>query len=252
MSITTLKAGFRSNGAPSRKQAVAVTKAIAISALALIAAGCKEGPGTPQVAGWTLVDPSQRHPILVSQKPTHMQIRVSRGSHGLTPSQRADVLDFSARFRATDAGNSRLIISAPSGSANEVAAMHAVQDIRGLLDENGFPETAITVEAYYQDSDPQPPVRVSYLKYVAEGPECGHWPTNLSNETENVPYANFGCATQRNLAAHIANPADLLGPRTETARPGERRGTNWDKYVKGEPTGARKSADEKTDTKAQN
>ncbi|PPD27446.1 MAG: pilus assembly protein CpaD [Hyphomicrobium sp.] len=252
MSNITLKAGVRSNGAPSRRLTLTVTKAIAVSALALLAAGCKESPGTPQVAGWTLVDPSQRHPILVSQKPTHMQIRVSRGSHGLTPSQRADVLDFAARFRATDAGNSRLIISAPSGSANEVAAMHAVQDIRGLLDENGFPETAITVEAYHIENDPQPPVRVSYLRYVAEAPECGYWPTNLANEPGNLPYANFGCATQRNLAAHIANPADLLGPRTETARASERRGTNWDKYVKGETSGATRSSDERVDTRTQN
>ncbi len=29
----------------------------------------------------------------------------------------------------------------------------------------------------------------------------------------NRNYANFGCATQNNLAQMIANPADLLGPR---------------------------------------
>lgn len=229
-----------------------VGKAVAVSLLALMATGCRENITGPQVAGWTLVDPSQRHPILVSQKPTHMQIRVSRGSSGLSPAQRADVLDFAARWRAMDAGNSRLVIAAPSGSANEVAAMHAVQDIRGLLDENGFQESSISVEAYHEDGDPQPPIRVSYLRYVAEAPECGNWPNNLAEQRDNVPYANFGCALQRNLAAQIANPADLLGPRSETARSGERRGVHWDKYLKGEPTGARKSQDEKTDTKAQN
>ena len=33
---------------------------------------------------------------------------------------------------------------------------------------------------------------------------------------ENKPYYNFGCATQRNLAAMIDNPADLEQPRPET------------------------------------
>jgi pilus assembly protein CpaD len=229
-----------------------IARMAAVSILALTAAGCRDGVSGPQVAGWTLVDPSQRHPILVSQKPAHMSVRVARGSTGLSPAQRADVLDFAARWRAADAGNSRLVISAPSGSANEVAAMHAVQDIRGLLDENGFQESSITIEAYHEEGDPQPPIRVSYLRYVAEAPECGHWPANLGDQKDNLPYANLGCATQRNLASQIANPADLLGPRTETARAGERRDKHWEKYVKGDPTGARKSQDEKTNTKEQN
>ena len=229
-----------------------VVKAVAVSLVALAAAGCRDSVTGPQVAGWTLVDPTERHPILVSQQPKHLQIRVSRGSSGLSPAQRAEVLDFAGRWRANDAGNSRLIISAPSGSANEVAAMHAVQDIRGLLDENGFQESSITVEAYHEERDPQPPIRVSYLRYVAEAPECGTWPANLAEQRDNANYANFGCSTQRNLAAQIANPADLLGPRSETARSSERRGAHWEKYLKGEPTGARKSQDEKTDTKAQN
>lgn len=229
-----------------------IARIAAVSLLALMAAGCRDNVTGPQVAGWTLVDPSQRHPILVSQQPTHMKVRVARGSQGLTPSQRADVLDFAVKWRATDAGNSRLVISAPSGSANEVAAMHAVQDIRGLLEENGFQQSAVTIEAVHEEAGSEPPIRVSYLRYVAEAPECGGWPANLADQRDNLPYANFGCATQRNFAAQIANPADLLGPRNETARSSERRGTNWEKYVKGEPTGARKSQDEKTDTKAQN
>ena len=49
----------------------------------------------------------------------------------------------------------------------------------------------------------------------------------------------------------IANPADLLGPRSETPRSGERRDQVWGKYVQGEPTGARKSVDERVNTRHQ-
>jgi pilus assembly protein CpaD len=33
--------------------------------------------------------------------------------------------------------------------------------------------------------------------------------------TENKHYADFGCSYQRNLAAQIADPNDLIGPRKE-------------------------------------
>ena len=49
-----------------------------------------------------------------------------------------------------------------------------------------------------------------------------------------MPWPNMGCATQRNLAAAVADPSDLVEPRGETPRPGERRDVVWGKYVKGE------------------
>jgi pilus assembly protein CpaD len=212
--------------------------------VALAAAGCRNDPTAPQVAGWSMVDPSQRHPIIVSQEPQTMQLKIAASSRGLTPPQRSELLDFADHARASDAGNSRLVISAPAGSANEVASMYAVGQIRQILSDNGFPESSIAVEGYRADGR-EAPVRVSYLRYVAEGPVCGAWPTNLADQRDNGNYPNFGCANQKNLAAMVANPADLLGPRTESDRPSERRDTVWGKYVKGESSGAEKSEDER-------
>jgi pilus assembly protein CpaD len=118
--------------------------------------------------------------------------------------------------------------------------------------EAAFDESSIAIEHYHEDRDAQPPIRVSYLRYVADGPECGHWPTNLAEEPKNLAHPNLGCATQRNFAAMVANPADLLGPRANTGRPGERRDQVWEKYVKGESTIARKQADEKVQVKGAN
>jgi pilus assembly protein CpaD len=181
-----------------------------------------------------------------------MLIHVPRNAQGLSPKQRAELLSFADRSRASDAGNSRLVIAAPGGSQNEVASMYAVGQIRRLLSDNGFAESTIAVEAYHDDASREPPIRVSYLRYVAQAPECNSWPSNLADEPQNLPYPNLGCATQRNLAANIANPADLLGPRTETPRPGERRDAVWDKYVQGESTVAKKTEDEKVQIKTSN
>ena len=157
------------------------------------------------------------------------------------------MLDFGARFRASDAGNSRLVIAAPSGSSNEVAAMHAVHQIRNVLTAQGFGDAQIAIEPY-SAAGGDAAVKVSYLRYVAEAPECGTWPTNLGTDPDNVPYANFGCATQRNFAMQVANPADLLGPRTVTDRISERRDVVFGKYIKGDSTGSERSEEERVRT----
>jgi pilus assembly protein CpaD len=229
-----------------------ISKTTSVAALALLAVtlgACKHNDGA-QVAGWTLVDPTQRHPILVSQEPATLHLNVAEGSTRLSPVQRADVLDFSAKYRAADAGNSRLVISAPSGSANEVAAMAVVHDLKGVLTNNGFSQSDISVEAYQSDDNSEGTVKISYLRYVAQGPECGHWGTNLARQPDNMNFPNLGCATQRNFAAQIANPADLLGPRSETARGAERRTVAWEKYIAGDVTTAKKTKDERVDTRA--
>jgi len=230
---------------PSKSALERGARLAAVFAFALGVAGCKTTDDPTRVMGWTLVDAEQRHPILVSQEPTTLPVRVRRGAGGLSTAQRAELLNFAGHYRATDAGNSRLVIEAPSGGANEVAAMYAVGEIRSLLNDQGFSEAAISVEAYNAEGAHEPPIRVSYLRYVAQTPQCGDWSTNLAHEPTNLPYPNFGCAGQHNFGAMVANPADLLGPRSETARSSERRDQVWSKYVRGQPTGATKSSDER-------
>lgn len=174
-----------------------------------------------------------------------MVIHVTRGQHHLTPHQRAQLISFAQRFRATDTGNGRIVIAAPSGAANEVAGMHAVRQMREMLAEEGIRDSNMIVEAYHSEDSHQPPVRLSFLRYVAEAPQCGHFPTNLARESSNLPYPNFGCATQRTFAAQVANPADLIEPRNSTPRSSQRRDVTLNKYIKGEVSTAAKSEDER-------
>ena len=224
----------------------AAARLLTVSLLALALAGCKtlEEPGA-HVAGWTIVDPTQRHPIMVSQQPSTMNVRVARGSQGLTPAQKGQVASFLERYRAADAGNSKLVIAVPSGTPNESAAVRAVGDIRQLITAYGFSEANVAIEPYH-DRDAGAPVRLSYLRYVAEGPECGRWTSNLADDPRNLPHPNFGCATQRNLAAQIANPADLLGPRTMEPADAERRAVVFDKYRRGGITRSDRDREDET------
>lgn len=222
---------------------------ILASLLALSLAGCKyaDEPGG-HVAGWTLVDPSQRHPIMVSQKPTDLNVRVPAGSGGLTAGQKSQIASFLEKFHNADNG-SKLVIAVPSGSPNETAAMQAVGDLRHLVRNAGLTEADVAVQAYRGGRDASAPIRLSYLRYVAEGPECGRWNTNLAEDYRNLPYPNFGCAQQHNLAAQIANPADLIEPRGSDPADAERRAQMIAKWRKGQSTVSEKSGEEKSQVK---
>ncbi|MEL6216110.1 MAG: CpaD family pilus assembly lipoprotein, partial [Pseudomonadota bacterium] len=60
----------------------------------------------------------------------------------------------------------------------------------------------------------------------------------------NNELSNFGCTVRTNLAAMIADPADLLGQRE--LEPGDtvRRQTTFDLYRRGEQTGAERNRGE--------
>ena len=156
-----------------------IAKIIALAILPAAMAGCQHDQPT-QVAGWTLIDPAQRHPILVSRQPENLALNVGRGSQGLTPMQRARVLEFVSQSKSGDAGNSRFVISAPGGSANESAARDAADEVHQLLIDGGYSEFSIAIGAY-QASGRDAPLRISYRRYVAEAPDCGQdWSQNLA------------------------------------------------------------------------
>jgi len=226
--------GSRNGRAPTRLAALA----LGLTAIAMSLGGCRDLENPTRVAGWSAIDPSHRHPIRVSREPEQMSVQVARGARGLTPVQRAEVIDFAARARAADAGNTKLVIAAPAGSRNEIEASQAVDQIRHLFSQGGIADSSVGLETYRASNEAAAPVRVAFFRYVAEGPECGNWPANLAEDRRNQPYANFGCANQRNFANQVANPADLVEPRSETERSSERRDTVWGKYREGKHTGA--------------
>ena len=121
-----------------------------------------------------------------------------------------------------------------------------------MITAYGFSEANVAIEPYHDGRDAGAPIRLSYLRYVAEGPECGRWTTNLAEDYRNLPYPNFGCAQQRNLAAQVANPADLLGPAPWN-RP-TRSAVRWCStgIARARLTGAEKSPDERIQVKTGN
>ena len=205
---------------------------LAVLVVATSAGGCWKSPRFK--APFTLANPNERHPIAVRQGEVSLDLAVFPGASGLNESQKGQLYGFLRDYKSQS--SDRLLIRAPSGGANETAAMRAYDEVRRAMKSAGINPAAVALEPYFGNGDPAAPLRLSYLQFVAEAPDCPDWSENIGRDPQNMPYPNMGCATQRNFAAMVANPEDLLHPRGETPRPGERRDTVWSKYVKGEVT----------------
>ncbi len=239
------------NAAAIRRLPVRLPLALVLAMGTAALSGCKtvEEPGA-HLAGTTLINHNEKHPILVAQQPSTMSIAIAPGSHGLSPGQVAQVESFLARYRASDAGNSKLVIAVPSGGSNESSAMRAAGQLNGLIKEAGFADNAVQVQPYQTGRGSNGPIRFAYMRYVAQGPNCGQWPDNLARDSRNLNYHNFGCAQQANLAAMIANPADLVTPRTMDPADAERRSLVFDRYRQGKSPASDKGTDDNASSKS--
>jgi pilus assembly protein CpaD len=212
---------------------------LAMAALSLGA--CASDPATTASLAQTY---QQRHPIVVAEAPEVLDLVPGGGPGGLTERQREDIRGFARNWR--EHGRGLVRIELPQGGATDAAATHTARGIRTELVAGGIPSRAMATGSYPASHPSQlAPVRLSYPKLAAETASvCGQWPEDLGNSLtsgqgrNNGDYSNFGCAYQKNLAAMIADPEDVIRPRAETPASGRRRVTVMDKYVKGEPTGA--------------
>jgi len=183
-------------------------------------------------------DASYTHPISVEADVATLNVEVVAGQPGLSPSERSAIEGFAAAYRQR--GHGPLTISTPSESPNAGAAAVALSDVRDILAESGVMSLAYTP---YRASgaDSGAPLILSFKQYVAKPTACGDWSMNYAFDPSNRLPPNHGCATQNNLAAMVADPADLAGPRTMTPADAGRRGTVLEKYRAGEVTATQRT-----------
>jgi pilus assembly protein CpaD len=182
-----------------------------------------------------------RHPIAIQEADRSVVIFIGHARGGLSASQRADVMGLAQVWLHEATG--AISADVPVDTPNARAAADSMREIRSLLTAAGVPPRGIIVRPYHpQDPRQMATIRLNYPKISAVAGPCGLWPEDLGpsiknkNYFENTDYYNFGCAYQRNIAAMVDNPSDLVQPQTETAAYTARRSEGFDKYRKGNTT----------------
>jgi pilus assembly protein CpaD len=211
---------------------------IAISVLALSAAGCQ----STQVTGSVPDTYRERHPVIVGENLATLDLLPGAGQGGLNDRQEKDVAGFAREWRQN--GRGMLIIQVPEGGSTDAPSSQSVRAIRSALIQNGVPARTITHGAYpARGPGHLAPVRLAYPMLKARTPEpCGQWPkdtgygSDLAGAMSNKDYWNFGCATQHNLAQQVADPEDLIRPRAEDPSYAPRRADVLTKYRQGQST----------------
>jgi pilus assembly protein CpaD len=174
-----------------------------------------------------------RHPITITEKDRTFQLFIGANRDSLTPTQRAELLAFAQSWK--DQATGGVVIDLPVGSTNTRSVADALPEIESILAASGVPQQSVAVRNYRVSPRVLATVRISYPRIAAQAGPCGLWPEDMGPSLnrdyfENQPPWNFGCAAQRNLAAMVANPADLVQPHAETPTYTMRRTTVIEQY----------------------
>lgn len=204
-----------------------------LGAMASSLAGCNR---LDDYTAADLQDPVKRHPIAYSSRPEILFVEVAPGGAGLSANQEADVYRFVERYKAESTGALR--IAAPRSAGKHLAISGSARQIESIVRNAGVPPHAVETSRYAGDTGGAPALQLSYDRTLAVAPQCADWGTDLGENRERLPFNNFGCATQRNLALNVANGRDLLVPQEEAPRSSERRSATWTKYVAVESGGS--------------
>ena len=201
---------------------------LALATLVAVASGCANRAST--MTGSLPDDYRTRHPIVVGEQEKAIDIPIATGATKLTRGQSEVIAGFASGYSTSASGMFRVIV--PYGSRNDAATSVTSRQIRKLLVHQGIPAKKIITQSYAApDSAEGAPIRLSYFAITASTTACGQWPEDLVvNTYANKNYYNFGCATQNNLAAQIADPNDLLGPRRATPADAVQRGNALERY----------------------
>ena len=168
------------------------------------------------------------HQPVVSRSDYALDLGVSGGA--LAPGEERRLAGWMTTMRL--AYGDRVAIDDPAGEGLRAHdAVAAVVAGYGLLLSDDAPVTPAAVTPGT--------IRVVVSRMRAAVPRCPDWSRDSTNEFESNTSSNYGCAVNRNLAAMVANPADLVrgAPGTETTDAAVSYKA-IDTYRKKAPTGA--------------
>lgn len=157
---------------------------------------------------------TERYPIDVVKGRVRVNVPTSRSR--MSKGQIDAVTRFAQQARASRV--QVVSIQRPGGNINaDVIAGHITQ----VMTEQGLSASQLRHSTYRGKRGA--PVSLTFVRAFARTKKCGNWPQDFTDTHQNRPHADFGCSYQHNVAAQIANPKDLVKPRTTTPADAMRR-----------------------------
>lgn len=210
-----------------------LTPILASVAFAALAACADHSPADK---GPQPLTPTERYPIAVRPAPEELKLAAHAG--GLSGNQIDALRDFVREWRDVDGGV--VTLKTPMHGPDPAATYRTATGARDFLVSQGVESDKVRIVGYEAQGDAQAPVSVGFVRYIAKGPDCGQSWSDLSRVDNNREYPEFGCSMAANIAAQIANPADLLQPRDQDPADAQRREAVIGKYRDGQVTSTAK------------
>ena len=177
--------------------------------------------------------PLSRYVLRVEEDQDRIALAVHQ--HGLSATQRQALAELAGRYRTT--GRSGMVIEVPTSGDQTTGA--AASHIASALEAQGVSRAEISVVTYEGPAE-RAPVVAGFTTIRPHVPRCGTQWGNLGRTANNDGASNFGCAVNANLAAQIADPNDIVAPRTMTPPSAQRRTVVFDAYRQGQATSAQR------------
>lgn len=216
-------------------------KIITLASLAALAAGCA-GAWNGQKQAMTI---AEEHPISVDSQVVTLTIDLDRATTDISEIDKARIRAFADAYMTS--GHGPLTVTAPSGTSDDFDGQESASDVRKYLHELGVDWASITGATYRAADDRGRQIILSYTHYVATPSACGNWAGMRARDYANLRSPNFGCATQNNIAAMVADPRDLVEPAGDAPPDSEARIRGVRSYREGEVTSSETDSDIKTE-----
>lgn len=186
---------------------------------------------------------AEEHPITVDSQVVTLTLDANTGD--MSTLDQARVRAFAEGY--LENGHGPVSVSAPAGSGKQDASAGA----RKALNDAGVSWEDISGAGYIPAEGSGNEVVLSYTRYVATPSACGVWEGMKARDYANKRSPNFGCATQNNLAAMIADPRDLVQPTDEAPADAMARVRGVNAYRSGKKTSSQTDSEIKQQVSSQ-
>lgn len=184
-----------------------------------------------------------RNAISVEKKTEFLEVAIHPEASEISLADKAAISRFVAAYR--DHGHGALIMSLPESSANPQLAVAAVAEARAIAYENGVQYEEIEGTHHGEGSLVSEPMILAFQSFEAIAPDCPSLATiDFADISSNNERSTLGCAVRSNLAAMIADPADLLGTRPLDKADPLRQSVILEKFRQGESTASTRTNQE--------